>query len=478
MTPLDWIVFTLYGLVVLLIGGHIGRNAKDRGSLFIGNGNTPGWAVAISVLATSASGATFIGGPQASYAGDLTYLSASIGSVLGAVLAAVLLVPRFATPGATSVYESIGKASGELAQRACATAFLGGRLLASGSRLYIAAIPCSLIIFGDLETTSLLISVAVLGLAALTYASYGGIRAVIWTDALQALVMVAAVTVAIVLLWGDYGGTPSQAAETLGESGKLLVFDLGMDITKPFTIWGVVFGLTLFNAAAFGTDQDLAQRLLTTDSPKRAARALMWSSVLGIGLVGLFLGVGLLLYLREQSAGEAFAADTRRVFLDFILSDLPVGVRGLMIAGLFAAAMSSTDSALNGMSSSLATDFKVFTNARAGTIRLLSAGCGLALMLTACGFVLADAGRQEGLIPFALGVMIYAYAGLLGVFISALVLGRGSAVGVILALLAGAGTVAWLQFGLNDTPALGWRMLAGFVVALGVCAASGKAARP
>lgn len=474
LTAFDFVVFAAYALAVLAIGWLAARRVRSAEALYTGDRRVPAWAIAVSVVATSVSGATFIGGPQQSYASDLTYLSASIASVLGAVLVAWLFLPKFYAVGATTVYEPIGARHGVVAQKTCAAAFLLGRLLASGSRLYIAAVPCSLIVFGDLAIGHLLASVVALGALALIYTSWGGIKAVIWTDALQALVMVVAVIASIWVLVGQIGVVPSDLPGAIADADptgdKLVLIDLSWDLGSPFTLWAVLLGLTLFNAAAFGTDQDLAQRLLTSRSAPRAAWSLIASSLLGTLVVGLFLCVGLLLFVRDASGGAVVEGDTRGVYLAFILDDLPTGLRGLLVAGLFAAAMSSTDSALNAMSSSVVVDLGFGKNdPGARTARIVNVLCGSALIVMACVFVLAEGGKSEGLIPFALGVMIYAYAGLLGVFVSTLLLGRGSALTVLYALIYGAGTVAVLQFVVEPPPSLGWRMLGGFLVSLVVC---------
>lgn len=474
LTVLDGVVFAGYAVAVLAIGWLAARRVQTAEALYTGERRVAAWAIAVSVVATSVSGATFIGGPQQSYASNLTYLSASIASVLGAVLVAWLLLPKFYAANATTVYEPIGARHGVLAQKSCAAAFLLGRLLASGSRLYIAAVPCSLIVFGDLAISHLLACVAALGTLALIYTSWGGIRAVIWTDALQALVMVVAVVASIWVLVGQIGVAPGDLPRTIADADptgdKLVLIDLSWDLGSPFTLWAVLLGLTLFNAAAFGTDQDIAQRLLTSRSAPRAAWSLIASSLLGTLVVGLFLCVGLLLFVRDASGGAVVEGDTRGVYLAFILDDLPTGLRGLLIAGLFAAAMSSTDSALNAMSSSIVVDLGFGKkDAGARTARIVNALCGSALIVMACIFVLAEGGKSEGLIPFALGVMIYAYAGLLGVFVSTLLLRCGNALTILCALAFGAGTVAVLQFVVDPAPSLGWRMLGGFLVSLTVC---------
>ncbi len=480
MTILDWLTLATYLVVVLIIGFIAGRKQTTADDLYVGGRRMPTWAVGVSVLATSVSGVTFIGGPQASYAGNLTYLATSIGTVLGMVLVAWLFVPKLHASRTGTIYGTIGERVGGLGRKACAVTFLGGRLLASGVRLYVAAIPCSLVLFGnDAGTGGLLASVAVLSTVAIAYASYGGIRAVIYTDALQASVLVLAVVASILVLSGQIPISFGESADVLaaakdaGGNGKLTLFDWRMDVTDPFSMWAILTGFVLISAGAYGTDHDLAQRLLTAKSPRSASLALVASSILGVGVTALFLAVGLMLFVRDDTLGIAGDEDTRRVYLSFILSDLPIGLRGLIVAGLFAAAMSSLDSALNAMSSSIVLDFGHKGEHSARIARLGNIGCGVALAVTAAVFALADAGREAGIIPLALGVMIYAYAGLLGVFVSVLLLGRGSSMSVLLALISGAATVLAMEhlpaMAELPTPSLGWRMTVGFIVSLVVC---------
>lgn len=478
MSVLDWVVLGLYALVVLTLGAIVGRRVRVGRELYTGDRRTPGWAIAVSVVATTASAATFVGGPQDAYAGNLTYLSASIGTVLGMLLVAWLLVPKFFANGCATVYEAIGLRRGVGARRACAGAFLIGRLLASGARLYIAAIPCSLIVFGHEKAWAVVLSVIVLGVVALAYTSWGGIRAVIWTDALQAFVMVVAVVASVAVLSGQIPMSFGESVETLhaaDEGSKLRLFDFSLDPGVTYSVWSVLIGFTLFSVAAYGTDQDLAQRLLTAPNARRATRSLIGASLGGVVLTGLFLVVGLMLYLRDTSTGGLETDDTRGVFVAFILSDLPVGLRGLLVAGLFAAAMSSTDSALNAMSSSISLDFRGARALTAWSARLTNALCGFGLIAAAVVFALLEGGKAEGLIPFALGVMVYAYAGLLAAFVVCLFTRRGNALSVVAGLLVGAIIIAALRYvpawmGLEFAVSFPWQMTIGFLIATGVCA--------
>jgi len=474
LDAVDWVVLGVYLLIVGGLGLAASRRVATAGEMSLAGRSMPAWAVSVSVLATSLSAVTFIGAPQDAYIGDLTYLSLSIGTVLGAVIVATVFLPRYYAAGVTSVYEVVGTTGSVRAQRACTLVFLAGRMLASGARLYVAAIPCSLIVFGKLEAGTLLASIAMLTVVALLYTSSGGIRAVIWTDVLQAGVFVIAAVVSIwVLLRAiplDLGGI---AGELTASENKLRLLDFSTDLEKPYTLWSALIGFTLLSVAAYGTDQDLAQRTLTCRSARRAAGSLIAASVVGIGMAGVFLVIGLLLYVahRTGAIGGNDAGDTRRVYVDFILSETPAGVRGAMLAGVFAAAMSSLDSALNAMSTAAQAELRHEVTLRQS--RLLNIGFGALLALTAGVFAVSQGGRESGLIPFALGVMVYAYAGLLGVFVSVLVFRRGSSVSILGALLGGAVVVAVLQWGhtwvgVPIRVSLGWRMAAGTLVSFAI----------
>jgi len=476
LAALDWLVLAVYLLIVGGLGLAASRRVASAAEMSLAGRSMPAWAVSISVLATSLSAVTFIGAPQDAYTGDLTYLSLSLGTVLGAAIVAVFFLPRYYAAGVTSVYEIVGSTGSAHARRACTTVFLIGRLLASGARLYVAAIPCALIVFGTLDARAVVLSVAMLAAVALVYTSAGGIRAVIWTDVLQAGVFLLAAVVSIAVLLRAIPLDLGAIVDELRTSGdKLRLIDLSTDLEKPYTLWSALLGFSLLSVAAYGADQDLAQRTLTCRSSRRAAVSLVSASLVGIAMAGVFLVIGLLLYVAHRTGAIASggASDTRRVYVDFILRETPVGVRGAMLAGVFAAAMSSLDSALNAMSTAVQAECpREFTLRES---RLCNAGFGVLLALTAALFAVLQGGREEGLIPFALGVMMYAYAGLVGVFVSVLFLRRGSTRSVLGALAAGALVVAALQWGpewiaLETRVSLGWRMLAGSCASLVIAA--------
>jgi SSS family transporter len=486
---LDWAVLSAYMGIVVFLGMRFRRRAARRREFFLAARSMPVWAVAISVLATAQSAATFVGGPEQSYRGDLTYLAANLGGLIAVIVVAVVFLPAFYRRDVVSIYELLGQDFGLPAQRAASAMFMLGRVFASGARLFIVAIPFSLVAFGHIDPPALLASIVVIAVAATLYTLAGGIRAVIWTDVLQAVVYIGAVVMAVWLLWQKIPLGPTELVDTLragDDAGKLTIFDTSFDRTfaRPYNLWAIVLGLTLLNAAAFGTDQDLTQRMLTCRSATRGSWSLILSYVLGWPVLLLFMLAGLLLYVYYQrpdlmgaAAPAAPVDDARQVFVTFILQEMPAGVRGLMMAGLFAAAMSSLDSALNAMAAATVSDFYRPARYRRGhgdatpglqvrVSRLAVAVWAVALggFAALCVFWQQHSGQK--LIDFALGVMVFAYSGLLAVFLTALFTRRGSAWSAVAALLFGFAAVAAMM----PCPiAFPWKMLAATTLAFVIC---------
>jgi len=511
LAPLDWLILAMSALLVLGIGAGVGlrRNRATRqadqtdaeSAYFLASGRMPWWAVSASVVATSLSAVTFIGGPQKAYNGNLTYLSATIGMILGIVIVGALFVPAYYRLGVTTVYEVPGARFGLVTQRVASGAFLVGRVMASGARLYVGAIAFSLAVFGDLHTTSLAMAILSVALIACVYTSMGGIAAVIWTDVVQLLILLSAAGAAIVLLVREIPADIPSIFDALREttladgSSKLTVFDWRWDLSSNFAMPTVLLGWTLFNVAAYGTDQDLAQRLLTCRSAGKARTAIIGAGLVGALVTGVFMLLGLLLYVRHQSPdlmGAAIASggtsgganggapDGRQVFLEYALGSLPIGVRGVLLAGLFAAALSSLDSALNAMASATVRDFGFGERAdkSGGARRIARASRAAVIVWTAAltGFALgavwwAARNPETDLVDLALGVMIYAYSGLLGVFAAALLTRRGNQISSVTALLVGfAATWALGQPWVSETPISGgWRMLFSALASFLVC---------
>ncbi len=500
---LDWAVLACYLAVVLGIGLLCGRRGGGGEEFFLAGRKIPAWAAACSVVATAISAATFLGAPEQSYRHDLSYLSSKVGELLAMLLVAWLFLPAFYRRGVTSVYELLAQEYGTVAHRAASGAFMVGRVFADGARLFIVGIPFALVAFGTAEPPLVAVSVVALAAATALYTVVGGMRAVIWTDVLQAVVFVGSVGAA---LWVLLSRIPLGGAELVaalhspgtGGSSKLAVLDFSVDPARSFTLWTALSGWMLLNLAAFGADQDLAQRMLTC----RSARSAQWSAILSQAIswpvVAMFLVIGLLLhvfYQRPDLLGAAAPAypveDSRKVFLEYILHEMRPGLSGLMLAGLFAAAMSTLSSALNAMSATAVSDFyrpwraargrapDAAMEKRAARVAVVGWAAILAGFACWCTFWQRAGGRT--LIDFALGVMVYAYSGLLAVFLAALLTRRGNAASAAAALFTGFLAVVLLQFvevnGRGEPLATPWQMVIATALSFAVCCAGRRVRR-
>jgi SSS family transporter len=470
-TWIDGLIILTYLALMLGIGWVVSWRARRRGhegdeAYFLAGRSMPTWAVTLSILATTLSAATYIGVPQIGYSGDLSYLILNIGGVLAVLIVATLFLPSLYAAGTLTIYGLLGQRFGPGAQTAAGVAFLFGRLLASGARLFIAGIAFSLILFGDTAIHQVVAAIALFGIVGTLYTCMGGIRAVIWTDTLQIIIVIGIAMVSIAVLLNRIPLPLSELIEVLQTSGdvggsKLRVVqsgwsDQGIQWAASFTVIAA-FASTAGNVAAFGTDQDITQRMMTTRSAWRSSLSVIFAQLIGMPVVLMFLIIGVLLsvfYTMPDvmaAAGKAVPepiVDDRKVYPHFLLTELPTGLSGLAMAGLFAAAMSSLDSAINAMASSARADLLPRRSASTGPPkagRRLVIMMGGLLTLAAIGAAFLQQAGSQTLIDFALGVMAFAHAGLLGVFCTALFTRRGNTTSVIVAMLAGAAVVALIQ---------------------------------
>lgn len=502
-TGLDWAVVGLYLLAVTGVGLAIGRqDSRDARDYFLASGHVPAWLAAISVLATTQSAATFLGGPDFGYRGDFTYLSTFIGAFLAVIIVARVFIPRFYAHNVTTVYELLGERFGAGAMRAAGGMFLIGRIISGGARLYLAAIAVSMIIFRDVTALDVSIASAVLTLGAFVFAFHKGLRVIVWLDLLQFVVYVgAAIGIALLLLHRlhlpldtivrDLSSTPSG-------QNKLRLLDFSVSLSDPFSLPAVLTGIVLLYIGNYALDQDTTQRLLACRDARSSARGLYMSIAATVPIVWLFIVIGALLYLFyldpgsqavRASAGPAakFHGEDITVLMHFILTEVPAGARGLMTVGVIATAIGTTMSALNAMSSVLIQDFyRPWRSMRShvGEHHYVTAGrVGMAAMSVAT-FAMAVVSyywqhfTRAPLLDFVLSVMNFAYAGLLGVYFTAVFTTRGSSRSVIAALLGGFGVVLVLQPSIAHALALPkslqvlsfpWQLCIGTLVAFAVC---------
>ena len=491
-STLDWSIFFAYFLVLTVTSVLLSRvKVKSTRDYFVGGNSVPMFAVAMSVLATSQSAATFLGGPEYSYSKDLTFVGFYLSAFLAIIFVAKVLIPRFYAINAVTVYELLEKRYGESAKKQAGVMFLVGRLFASGARLYIGALAISMILFLDITPMHVAISIAILMLGALAYAYFGGVKSVIFSDIIQAITYIGAGLAVLIYLYVTINTNFSTVVSTLQADHKLRVLD--WSLSGGFSVWALLGGWLLLNIAAYGLDQDMTQRALTCKSDKEAQRSLMMSIYLTIPVAILFLMIGLLLYLFYQhpelsglstEVVQKFEGEKITIFMYYILHEMPEGMRGLVTVGAVAAALSSSNSVLGAMSSVAIEDlYKPWKQAKSNSdgsnvdeMHFVKAGRNAVLFFAVALSLMAMLSyywqryTELPLLSFALGVMAFAYTGLLGVFGAAIFTKRGNARTVPLALLGGFMTVLLLQpyvLGavLDFKLGFAWQILGGTVVA-------------
>ncbi|HWK34837.1 sodium:solute symporter family transporter [Sphingomonas sp.] len=465
----DWAVILAY--FALLAGGawlFMPRHTGTARDYFLAGGTVPAWLAAVSVLSATQSAATFLGGPDFGYHGDLTYLGTNLGGLIGAVFVARVLIPRFYAARVSTVYELLTQRFDARATRWAGAMFLLGRVLANGARVYLAAIAIAMVMTSTVSGTTILIAAAVLVVASFLSTFVGGLRSVLWIDLVQFAIMVgAAITVLVVLRLA----IPATNAEILaglshapGGVDKLRLFDLSTDLSRPFSLLAIVTGIALLYIASSGLDQDTTQRLLACRDARTGARSLYLSVFATVPVVAIFIAIGLMLHIfydrpelmggATASAGAAFGGEKISIFMHYILNQAPPGLRGLVTAGIMAAAVATTNSALNAMSSVLIEDFYRPWRERRGAVaehHFVQAGragmgvIGVAMLVVAVLSFYWQHYARLGLLEFALQVMVFAYAGLLGVYFTVLFTRRGTTGSVIAALGAGFVVVLLLQ---------------------------------
>ncbi len=464
-TGWDWAVVAAYMLATTWIGHLMSGKAATVKDFFLGGRSMPWWAVSGSMIATEISALTFIAVPSGVYAanGDWTYLQWGIGSIIARVIIGYWLVPLYYRREIYSPYDFMGDRLGEPVRRLVTGLFSLGAILGQSVRVLVTAV-----ILNAVTGWSMAWCIVAIGVFALIWTLMGGMRTVIWTDVIQFAVFIVGGLTALGWLVGHLGWEQiveinRQYAAPDGETvDKMRIFDFTLpwqDSMLNYTFWVGVIAMPFQNLAAFGTDQLNAQRMFCCGTPKEARRAMLWSSVAIVTtLLMLAVGSGLFAWyqLKGATPDEAakFAEDPNTVFPVWIVTVLPPGLTGLILAGAFAAAISSLDSVLAALSQTtlsavLGRDKVESIEGSARMVRLSRMMvCVWAVLLTAFAVWLAKQHQEaenKNLIDLAFGMVAYTYGPLLGILLAAILPGRRSFEGILVGVGISILMVAWVR---------------------------------
>src|SRR5437660_3027114 len=473
---IDGAVLLLYFFIIIFIGLRMGRKERDLEDFALGRRQIPWWAVFASIIAAETSAGTFFGTPGEGFAlRNYTYIQLAFGTILARILVSYIFIRPYYDYKGYSIYEYLTARFGVATKNAASAVFMLTRLLASGARLYVAAIALALAYEmisgtrpGQTETLWIYVgaTVAIVILTAV-YTTLGGIKAVIWTDFLQASIMIGSALVALGLLSTAIPGGLNEIVQRHGGFGVSDFFTTGLDPAKhgwekikgmfeiEYTIFAGLIGSTFITMATHGTDQDMVQRMLTAPDIRRSRRSLILSGLADIPIVLTFLSIGLLLWTYYQAHPDPTLPKTpNETFCHFILYEMPVGLRGLLIAGIFATAMGSLSTALNALATSFTRDwYEPYVNPGATGEQSLRAVRWATVWFSVLMIVVASTTAylvivhpNVRIIPIVLSVFGYTYGSLLGVFCAGMLTKtRGNDRGNFIAMIVGFIVVAILS---------------------------------
>lgn len=356
LSSLDLAIVVVYVLGMTLLGVWFTRSQKDLRTYFVGGRNIGWFMVLISIVATETSAVTFLSVPGVAFnpnGGNLTFLQLSFGYIIGRCLVAWLLLPQYMNGELFSAYEVLRQRFNPAVQRVASGLFLLTRTVADGLRIFLTALLLQFVLGGVGP------AIVVVGVVTIVYTYLGGMKAVIWTDLIQFVIKIAGAVLAGVFVIHLLPGGWDQFLAEGAAAGKFKLIETDFVPSVALNIWAGVIGGAIFSMASHGADQLMVQRYLCAKSLKQARLALVLSGFVILFQFLLFLGVGVGMFVLFQNGlfDDARGVRNDAVFGLFIVTKLPVGVVGVLVAAVLAAAMSTLSSSLNSSANAVVTDF-------------------------------------------------------------------------------------------------------------------------
>ncbi|NOX89408.1 MAG: sodium/solute symporter [Calditrichaeota bacterium] len=450
LSVVDGLIIVSYLIVVALIGSLSGGKQRTINDYFLGGSRVPWWAVAFSIVAAETSSLTFISIPGLAYLTNLNFLQLTIGFLTARIIIAIVFLPAYKEGKITTAYTFLRQRFGYRTQRYASVVFLFTRVAADGVRLFATAIPLAIILKaapwfeGWSNFQIYLVSIILIAIVSLIYTYTGGMKGVIWADVLQMTIYVGGAIIALIILWQRLPADFTIPAE------KWQVFNLdfgtsvGDFFRKPYTLLGALIGGTFLSMASHGTDQLIVQRLLSTHTLRDSQKAVITSGILIIFQFALFLVVGLLLYAFYHGVALTDPAapfqKPDEIFPYFIIHNLPSGVKGIIIAGLFAAAMSTLAGSMSSLSGSAMFDlYKPLLKRKLTSAKELAVSRVMtiisAVILISVAFIFIK--MSQSVVEIALGIASITYGGMLGIFLLGLLSKRVKERGALIGFTAG-----------------------------------------
>ncbi|MBV9340810.1 MAG: sodium:solute symporter [Acidobacteria bacterium] len=407
---------------------------------FLAGRDIPWWAIMLSIVAAETSTLTIISIPGLAYDTNLTFLQVVMGYVAGRFIISFLLLPHYFRGDLVTAYQLIERRFGAPLRRLTAGLFLLTRAVAEGVRVYAISIVVAIAL-----GTGEMASIAIITMLTLIYTLEGGLAAVIWTDVIQSVIYIGGTLLGTALIIHYVPGGWEHITQVAAAAHKFRVFDFTPSFWKPYTFWAAFVGGTFLTTAGHGTEQLFVQRLLAARSLRQAIAALLTSGAAILVQFALFLVLGVMLFAYYRLPSTYFG-QADRIYPTFIVSRMPHGVSGILIAAILAAAMSNLSAALNALSSSTILDFYLHWHPQTDERRRIALSRVITVLWAALLFVLAVLclHRVSRVVEFGLEIASIAYGALLGVFLLGVLTRRGNQVGAALGMVSGLVTEVYL----------------------------------
>lgn len=452
ISPVDIGIIASYLIATTLFGIWLGRGQHSTSDFFLGSRDLPSWALLLSIVATETSTITFLSVPGKAFVsgGNFTFLQLAIGYIIGRIAVLTFLLPLYFRHENSTAYAVLQRNFGTSTRKLASLFFLVARTLGDGLRLFLTALALQQFVDIPFE-----VSVLILAVATAIYALFGGVRSVVWNDCVQFAVYMSGALLVIGLIFWRLPGGFGQYLQFASDTGRFHLFDLEfLPSDGHLTLWAGIFGGGVLSLATHGADQLIVQRYLCAKNQRAAGWALFWSGPIVFLQFTLFLaiGVGLACYFTQFDPSKLSLAGDQ-AFARFIVDDLPIGVRGIILAAVFAAAMSTLSSSVNSSACSLLDDLGGDAWRCLPDARRLLLGRSFTLL-----FTMLQAAVAIGAFYFAFGTSVVdkalAIAGfsaglLLGLFFVAIVAGRIPSWQANLALICGAAVILTIKFSTN-----------------------------
>ena len=423
----DWLVIVGYLVFTTILGGVLAGKQSSMKDFFLGGRKLAWPAVCGSIIATELSAATFLIAPAIVFSsgGDMTYLQLGIGTIVARFIIGYFFIPAYYEREIYSPYDYMGNQLGPRVKTITSILFMIGGILAQGARVYIAAKALQVITGTDIAT-----SIIIIGLVSIGWTIMGGITTVIWTDAIQFVLFSVGAVAALVFVHSAVDGGLVAVIGEAARAGKLNVINLNFNPREAYTLWCGLFATGFLTLGSHGTDQLMAQRMFTCKSQEDARKAVVWSSASQVlTCLLLFVGASIFVYYQylplKAPEQVVVSADSMKIFAVYIVNVMPPLLSGLLMAALFATAISTLDSILAALSqTTISILYRPYFRPEASDAHYVRASRVIVLiwgiLLTGFAIYCDTIARQFGdLIQFALAMAAYTYGALLGTFLLA-----------------------------------------------------------